>query len=362
MAEYSLKYCVWETTLACNLACRHCGSSAGRARQGELDTAEALDLVDQLADLGVQELTLSGGEFLVRPDWPAILQRVRERNMERLVISNGLSIDEKVADTLAKEGVASVSISIDGLPVTHNRLRPLRGGDWALSDPASPADSYNQLLAAMEHLRAAGVVVAAITQVSQMNIDDLAEIRALLVEQGVGHWQVQLTHPMGRAESAVPALEPGDAPRVHDFIRETQDKGDIRCLAADDVGWFACDEHLLRSGGGAPRHFWTGCQAGLEIIGIKSDGGVRGCLSMTDDLLEGNIRERPLREIWEDPDLFAYNRRFDESHLRGGCAGCAFGRLCRGGCHSLAHTTVGHLLDNPYCIRQARPTDQPASQ
>ena len=38
-------YAVWETTLKCDLACRHCGSRAGRERPDELDTAECLDLV-----------------------------------------------------------------------------------------------------------------------------------------------------------------------------------------------------------------------------------------------------------------------------------------------------------------------------
>src|SRR5579859_6597889 len=52
---------VWELTLRCDLACRHCSSRAGRARPDELTGAEALDLVEQLADLGVREVTLIGG-------------------------------------------------------------------------------------------------------------------------------------------------------------------------------------------------------------------------------------------------------------------------------------------------------------
>ncbi len=44
---------VWELTLACDLACGHCGSRAGKARPDELTTVEALALVDQLAELGV---------------------------------------------------------------------------------------------------------------------------------------------------------------------------------------------------------------------------------------------------------------------------------------------------------------------
>jgi 2-iminoacetate synthase ThiH len=52
-------YAVWEVTLRCDLSCRHCSSRAGRARDDELTTREALDLVGALAHLGVEEVTLS---------------------------------------------------------------------------------------------------------------------------------------------------------------------------------------------------------------------------------------------------------------------------------------------------------------
>ncbi|MCB1638221.1 MAG: heme biosynthesis protein, partial [Thiothrix sp.] len=51
-------YAVWEITLKCNLACSHCGSRAGAARHDELSTAEALNLVQQMADAGITEVTL----------------------------------------------------------------------------------------------------------------------------------------------------------------------------------------------------------------------------------------------------------------------------------------------------------------
>jgi MoaA/NifB/PqqE/SkfB family radical SAM enzyme len=60
---------VWELTLCCDLACRHCSSRAGYARGDELSTSEALDLVRQLADLGVLDVTLIGGEAYLREDW-----------------------------------------------------------------------------------------------------------------------------------------------------------------------------------------------------------------------------------------------------------------------------------------------------
>ena len=48
----------WELTLACNLRCRHCGSSAGKKRPDELTTDEALAICDQLPALLVQEVDL----------------------------------------------------------------------------------------------------------------------------------------------------------------------------------------------------------------------------------------------------------------------------------------------------------------
>ncbi|HVI02179.1 MAG TPA: radical SAM protein, partial [Enhygromyxa sp.] len=65
-------YAVWEITLRCDLACRHCGSRAGRARADELSTAEALAMVAQLAGLGVEEVTIIGGEAYLRDDWPIL--------------------------------------------------------------------------------------------------------------------------------------------------------------------------------------------------------------------------------------------------------------------------------------------------
>jgi MoaA/NifB/PqqE/SkfB family radical SAM enzyme len=59
-------YAVWELTLACDQKCRACGPRAGRSREDELDTDEALRLVEELADLGVGEVTLIGGEAYAR--------------------------------------------------------------------------------------------------------------------------------------------------------------------------------------------------------------------------------------------------------------------------------------------------------
>src|SRR3954452_3094311 len=85
--RYRPIHAIWEVTLKCDLACRHCGSRAGRERPDELSTAEALDLVLQMADLGVLEVSLIGGEAYLRDDWLEIIAAVRTAGMQCTMVA-----------------------------------------------------------------------------------------------------------------------------------------------------------------------------------------------------------------------------------------------------------------------------------
>src|SRR5262252_8097548 len=82
-------HAIWEVTLRCDLACRHCGSRAGRERPDELTTGEALDLVAQMAELGVHEVTVIGGEAYLRDDWTEIIRAIRAAGMTATMTTGG---------------------------------------------------------------------------------------------------------------------------------------------------------------------------------------------------------------------------------------------------------------------------------
>src|SRR5687767_6087873 len=146
-------YAVWEITLRCDLACRHCGSRAAVARPDELSTAECLDLVRQMAELGVQEVTLIGGEAYLRDDFFEILREVKRLGMSPTMTTGGRGIDAERARAMREAGIDSVSVSIDGAEATHDRLRGVTG-------------SYRSAVAALGHLRRAGVRVSCNTQIN----------------------------------------------------------------------------------------------------------------------------------------------------------------------------------------------------
>src|SRR3954466_4967061 len=145
-------YCVWEITLQCDLAFRAWGAPAGHKREGELTTEECLDLVRQMAELGVMEVTLIGGEAYLRDDWTDIIREIRRRGMSATMTSGGRGNTAQKTRAAKEAGLESVSISIDGNEVTHDRLRGVKG-------------SYQSAFRAMDLLREAGVKVSTNTQI-----------------------------------------------------------------------------------------------------------------------------------------------------------------------------------------------------
>ncbi len=105
----------WELTYACNLACVHCLSSSGRRDPAELDTAEALDLVDQLAALQVFYVNIGGGEPMLRRDFFEIVEHAVTNGVGVKFSTNGTYLDRAAAERLVELPYLDVQISLDGM-------------------------------------------------------------------------------------------------------------------------------------------------------------------------------------------------------------------------------------------------------
>src|SRR6266542_4053535 len=105
---------VWNATKTCNLECVHCYADAGKSKfTGELTTAEAIALIDDLATINVPALLMSGGEPLVRPDIIDLATYAISKGVRVTFSTNGTLINEKVAKRLADIGVTYCGISIE---------------------------------------------------------------------------------------------------------------------------------------------------------------------------------------------------------------------------------------------------------
>jgi radical SAM protein with 4Fe4S-binding SPASM domain len=337
---YRISACVWELTLACNARCIHCGSSAGAPRIDELTTDEAFRLVEELAALGTESITLSGGEPTLRSDWFDIASAIHASGMRVELITNGLSAVRQ-ADKIKDADFFGVTFSVDGPHEIHDHLR---GRPGALSALLKGADA----------LRERGVRIGAVTQVNRQNRHALDAICDILTEHGFQGWQFQLTMPHGEAKKAGDALclDASELPQVEETFLKIRERTDIFLQAADNFGYMGRGEAVLRGGQKGVERFYQGCFAGLSTVGITSDGTVRGCLSLPSEFDEGNIRETPLAEIWHSRNAFRYNRAPTSTVLTGVCGACPLNRICRGGCKSLCYAFTGSVSDNPYCLRR----------
>jgi len=341
--RYRPIYAVWEITLACDLACRHCGSRAGRDRPDELTTAECLDLVDQMAELGVKEVSLIGGEAYLRDDWIQILERIRDHGMMPLLTTGGRGLTAERCETAAKAGLLSTSVSIDGIEETHDRLRGVKG-------------SYASAMQAFDNLRAAGVKVSANTQINRLSMPQMPEILEKIIEAGVHSWQIQLTVAMGRAaDEPEVLLQPYDLLELFPMLgrlKERCDEAGVRLWPGNNIGYFGPYESALR--GTMPRGHMASCGAGRATLGIEADGAIKGCPSLpTDRWVGGNIRDRSLREIWEQTEPLRYTRDRTIEDLWGYCRDCYYNDVCRAGCTWTSFVLFGKPGNNPYCHHRA---------
>lgn len=333
------RYVVWELTLKCDLACRHCGSRAGRPRSAELGVDEALDIVAQLAEAGAAEVTFIGGEAYLWPDWLQVVRATVDAGMVATMTTGARAITADLALTAADAGISAMSVSIDGLEQTHDRLRAVPG-------------SFRQAVRALGHIRDAGMRPHANTQWNRLNLPEVESLGDVLLLAGVRAWQVQLTGPMGRAsDQADWLLQPYElldlVPRLAAIAQRARPQG-MRIEAANNLGYFGPFEADIR------RSPWPGCQAGRYVLGIESNGDVKGCPSLpSTPYVGGNLREHSLAHIWQNSPAVRFSRDRELDELWGFCKTCYYAESCRGGCSWTAHTLLGRRGNMPYCYHRA---------
>lgn len=336
-------YAVWEITLRCDLACRHCGSRAGRSRPDELTTEECLDLVRQMAELGTKEVTLIGGEAYLRDDWTEIARAVRAHGMDCTMTTGGRGLTYEKVVAAKEAGIRSVSVSVDGLEETHDALRGVKG-------------SFRAAFEAMANLKKGGIPFSANSQFGRKSVKEMPAVFDRLVAAGIHSWQTQITVAMGRAvDEPELLLEPYQMLEVLAMLarlKPVADANRVRIWPGNNIGYFGPYETLLR--GTLPRGHMASCGAGRSTLGIEADGSIKGCPSLpTVEYTGGNIRDTSLKDIWERSAPLRFTRDRTVEDLWGHCRDCYYNDTCRAGCSWTTHVLLGRPGNNPYCHHRA---------
>jgi MoaA/NifB/PqqE/SkfB family radical SAM enzyme len=149
----------------CNETCVHCYQVQGQ--KGELPTDDWKRILDELADMGVLILTISGGEATLRKDLFELIAHARRRSFAIKLYTNGLTMTREMAARLAELGVMEVQMSLYSHdPAVHDTVTCVPG-------------SFDKTVAGARHLRERGVAVVLKTPLMSMNHDGVDEYVAL---------------------------------------------------------------------------------------------------------------------------------------------------------------------------------------
>jgi SynChlorMet cassette radical SAM/SPASM protein ScmE len=325
-------------TQRCNLRCAHCSVAAGDALDDELTTDEWLALIEQLAELKVFQVTLTGGEPLMRPDLFVLLEELDRQRIVTRLNTNATLVDSVAAERLARlRLLKAVTVSLDGsCPEIHDPLR----GDGA----------FEGAVQGIRALLERGLEVSLSAVVTRLNQQDLEAMVYLTQRLGLRRISFNNLSPVGRMQSSwaafwLPAERRKEVAARLAALAEVY--GDL--VAATFLNW-----HALLSkppGEGAePRHIHI-CGAAQESCAIRADGAVLAC-NLASDYVCGNIREGDLASIWRDsPQMQAVRQlpRQTSADVEG-CRDCAYRFVCTTGCRADAWCTTGSWTGGPTAI------------
>ena len=212
--------------------------------------------------------------------------------------NRGRGVTPELARAAKEAGLQSVSVSIDGLESTHDRLRGVKG-------------SYQSALAALRNLTDAGIRVSVNTQINRLSMPEMEDVLERLIERGGHSWQIQLTVAMGRAADEPDVLlQPTDLLELFPLLEKLKlrcDEANVRLWPGNNIGYFGPYEHIYEVKRPRPRQrLWCRPRHARDRSERRHQG-----LPVTADrrMTGGNIRDNSLKDIWERSKPLRYNAR-----------------------------------------------------
>ena len=213
--EHPLRQLFWESTVRCNIHCRHCGSDCRQAAtvpdMPKEDFFRVLDNVASKRNPGEVFVILGGGEPLVREDVVECAKGISTRGFPWGMVTNGLYLTAEMLSKLKDAGLCSVTISLDGLEEQHT---------WLRRHP----DCFRMASQAIDMIVADRTLVYDVmTCVHQHNYNTLKELKEFLIGKGVTDWRLATIFPVGRGAQDKDLQLTGEQLRgLLEFIRETR--------------------------------------------------------------------------------------------------------------------------------------------
>lgn len=337
----------WSITGKCNLRCKHCYMSAPVQKYKDLSTDEIDALIEQMVDAEIHQVSLTGGEPLIRKDFWQIVEKLQSANIRiSQIFTNGLLVTDEFLKKAKQHNLqCEFVLSHDGKG-THDWLRGIPGTEERTID-------------AIRRMKGYGYSVCIETALHSKNLSALLPTYQLMKDLDVNFWKCSFITDSGewKNKNDVEELSQDEIYDIYDkLILINREDGYPLSMQLD--GYYACrngQEYIPYQEKG--KEFYS-CSTCITQPYLLPDGRLIPCPTFTDTVIEESmpyITEHPLKEIFEDKEGYFYRithiRAEEITEHNERCHYCIHNNECKGGCRALALLSSGNLygIDKVIC-------------
>ena len=250
---------VIEITPICNCNCPHCYVK-GFTPQGWLKTEQFKEIASIFRDKGVVNVTLTGGEPLSHPDFKEIYLAYKEKGFLIDIFTNGLLIDEDLAQFLSKNPPRSLDITLYG---TSNE---------EYYDFTGVRNGYYLLIQALDLLKKYGVYFTTKTILTKQNYNNLTKFNQIALEYNA---PFRYNVVLGRGNNTI--KDPEEIALTPQQVIDIEKKDPLRRVFFNTINDFCTNLPYDFNKEQCPQYL---CGAGLDKVFIGYNGIMSPCMTL----------------------------------------------------------------------------------
>jgi radical SAM protein with 4Fe4S-binding SPASM domain len=336
LLKQKLRTVEFEVTNHCTSAlkfgqCKFCYSKSGEKLPNELPQSERCNVIRKLAEIGVSEFLIGGGEpFDIGVDeLIGMVQLAKDYGMRVFITTSGINSSDIVLGRLSKLDVDGISVSLDG---SSSQIHGL----------SRPSKTFELAIKTLETCVKNNLWTYISMTISKYNVNDFNNMLKLALNLKVNGLYT------------LPVVRSGCAYNLGDILLSPQEKADhitqvveasIQLNPEFMIETSAPQKTVVKFNKALTQKILVGCTAGITDLGILPDGTIVDCPIHRMKL--GNITLDNIEDIWLSHEklLLLRNRK----NLKGKCGMCKYRDIC-GGCRAEASAVYGeYLAEDPTC-------------
>lgn len=338
-------------TSKCNLNCSHCFSKDEKTYGEEMTFDQKINMLDQMQELGINEILIGGGEPFTQSDFPDFVEACLERKIITKVFTNGLLFSDKLIERMASWTIKYLSISVDGY--SNEEYGLVRGISNGL-------DIIKKNIQKLKE-KCTFTIAISIT-VNSHNYQYASEFLKVALDLGVDRIKVRPVKPSGNVNKNKDVFL---APEKYvKFIRDMQKewneyysgKFQLDFSWGDSRLYYSKETNSIEVVNVAFPYDGYGCYAGKVSIVFDSYGNAMPCGFLPKPMLrtsEDNLSQKTIKEIWDSGRQFKALRNLSGNSI---CEACEYFPACRGGCIARLLFTGKKICDvDPWCLKEHFP-------